>query len=356
MLTGTSYNEEMMLIDAANHQPSVSIVVSFYPMMSSKSDIQERLKLAIAKVEKELSEQYTADKSLPVLLKLHRLVEQLNYNTHKKSIAIFASPVIEKVYYLDIPVDERIVVGDSFEIRDLVYSKKQNIQYLVLLLSAERSSMYLGNCSKFLLIKSNHPQNIFAYKNEIPERVANFSDPEKRKEILLDKFLHNMDDGLSIVLNAYHLPVFVIGPERVLGHFKKITKNLEKLVGFIHGNYNEATEPEIRNLLQPYIEDWRKIKQQSILQEIEKAASDHKLSFGIHEVRKQAARKNCRLLVVEKDFMLVDPNTHPTNNAFFIKDEVDDVMEKVLQNGGDVEFVDKDVLKEHGRIALIQFY
>ena len=35
---------------------------------------------------------------------------------------------------------------------------------------------------------------------------------------------------------------------------------------------------------------------------------------------------------------------------------MDDVMEKVLENGRDVEFVDKDVLKDYQHIAFVQYY
>ncbi|MBK6634610.1 MAG: hypothetical protein IPG38_10090 [Chitinophagaceae bacterium] len=46
----------------------------------------------------------------------------------------------------------------------------------------------------------------------------------------------------------------------------------------------------------------------------------------------------------------------PYNRYSYIKDAVDDVIEKVLENGGDVEFVDEGVLKEYQHIALILFY
>src|SRR5215831_8431653 len=265
------YVEESAVIGAAKYLPAVSIIQPFEPMMSRKSELEYNLKAALKKVETELLANYPPEKALPVLFKLNYLIHNINYNTHKKSVAIFASPVIEKIYYLDIYVEERIVVDESFEIRDLIYSKKQNIEYLVLLLSRERSKMFLADGSKFTLIKSNVPENLSAYENDVAERVGNFSDPEQRKEILLDKFLHHMDEGLALVLKAYNFPVFVMGAEKVLGHFKKITRRAEKLVGFIHGNYTDATETEIRTALQPYIHDWKMIKQQNIIQEIGKA-------------------------------------------------------------------------------------
>ena len=43
-------------------------------------------------------------------------------------------------------------------------------------------------------------------------------------------------------------------------------------------------------------------------------------------------------------------------NAFFIKDVVDHVIEKVLASGGDVKFVQEGLLEEYHKIVLIQFY
>jgi len=365
-MTTKTWSEEKAVMEAIKYLPAISIIQPFEPKMSLKTELEYRLKRVLEKVEKELMANYPVHTAVPVLVKLQNLIHQLNYNTHKKSIAIFVSPLIEKVYYLDIRVEERIVIDESFEIRDLVYSKKQNIQYLVLLLSAEHSKMYLGNCSKLVLIKSNAPDSVYAYKNDIAERVGNFSDPDKRKEILLDKFLHHMDEGLSIILKAYNLPVFVMGTERVLGHFKKITRNSEKLVQFIHGNFNEATEAEIRRALQPYISNWRKIKEQDLLRQLETAMNHKKLVAGINEAWSSAVHKNSRLLVVEKDFVYpaytvsnagtISPQDINASNPFYIKDAVDDVMEKVLQNGGDVEFFENGVLKDYERIALIQYY
>src|SRR5690242_18036538 len=115
MLTDT-YIEENTLTGTKYFLPSVSIIEPFQPMMSSKSDIEYRLKLAVEKAEKKLMAKYPVEKILPVIIKLHNLVRNLNYNTHKKSIAIFASPIIEKTYYFDIAVEERIVT-DEFKIR-----------------------------------------------------------------------------------------------------------------------------------------------------------------------------------------------------------------------------------------------
>lgn len=354
------------VMEAVHYRPAVSIILPFEPKMSIKAELREQLKHSIKKVEDELMQQYPADVALPVLKKIHTLAQGLDYSTYKKSIAIFASPVFEKLLYLDIAVEEKIIVDESFEIRDLVYCKKDMHKYLVLLLAANESKIFIGNTNTFVRIKSNKPEQVMAYENDIPERVANFSDPHDRKEVMLDKFLKNMDDGLSLVLHAYALPLFVVGTPKVLGHFKKISKNNTHIVRTIEGNYTEATEDTLLNVLRPFVNDWKKVKQEDLLLQIEEAKGKNKLATGIKEVWKDAVHKKGRLLVVEKNYMCVAEQgssediiykpTEPYRSFSYIKDAVDDIMEKVLENGGDVEFVDEGVLKKYHRIVLLNYY
>ena len=351
---------------AIHYRPAVSIILPFEPKMSLKTELNYSLKAAADKVEKELMENYPDEISMLVMQKLRAVIKGLNFNTHKKSIAIYVSPVFEKVLYLDILVEEKIIVDESFEIRDLVYSKKQLHKYLVLLLSGKESRMYLGNSTTFVRIVSNTPESVYEYVNDIPERVANFSDMPERKEIVMDKFLHHIDNSLDIILNAYHLPLFVLGTERIMGHFKKLTKHAAAVIEYVQGNYEEATLQELKEILEPHIADWKKVKGKDLLNQIEEAAGKKKLAVGMRDVWREAMAHKGRLLLVEKNYMyaaqhgsseeIIYKATEQYNKFSYIKDAVDDVMEKVLENGGDVEFVDKDVLKDYNHIALLQYY
>jgi hypothetical protein len=364
-MTTTMTPELRELIEAVHYRPAVSIIMPFEPKMSLKTELLHCLKFAADKVQLELKENYADEMSALVMQKLKAIYKNLNFNTHKKSIAIFVSPVFEKVLYLDIAVEEKIIVDESFEIRDLVYSKKQLHKYLALLLSSNESRIYLGNSENFVRIVSNTSKSV-ALENDAPERVANFSDLSDRKEILMNKFLQHIDNGLNIILNAYHLPLFVLGAERVLGHFKKLTKHASAVIEYVPGNYEEATTEELKKILQPHVTDWQKVKQKDLLNQLEEAAGKHKLAIGIKEVWREAMNQKGRLLVVEKNYMyaaqhggseeIIYKTIEPYNKFSYIKDAVDDVMEKVLENGGDVEFVDEGVLKAYHHIALVQYY
>ncbi len=354
------------VMEAVHYRPAVSVIFPFEPKMNLKTELTHTLKTAADKVERELLENYPSEMGQLVMQKLRTIIKNLNYNTHKKSIAIYVSPVFEKVLYLDISVEEKIIVDESFEIRDLVYSKKQLHKYLVLLLSAKESRIYLGNTTTFVRIVSNTPESIQAYVNDTSERVANFSDMSERKEIMMEKFLHHIDNSLDIILNAYHLPLFVLGTDRILGHFKKLTKHAGAIVEYVQGNYEEASPAELQKILISHIADWKKVKQTDLMKQLDEAAGKKKLASGMKDVWKEAMNQKGRLLVVEKNYMYAAQHgsqedviykvTEPYNKFSYIKDAVDDVMEKVLENGGDVEFVDEGVLKDHLHIALVLYY
>lgn len=157
-----------------------------------------------------------------------------------------------------------------------------------------------------------------------------------------------------------------MGTAKTIGHFKSISHNTKSVIDYVHGNFEEKTEAEFQKIMKPYVEDWKKVMQTKVLKQLDEAMSHKKLAVGIKEVWKAAALKKGRLLVVEKNFVypaqqgakpeIIFRKDENLKNAFYIKDAVDDIIEKVLASGGDVEFVDEGALRDYHKIALIEYY
>lgn len=354
------------VIESVNYRPAISIILPMEPRIGMKSELSRTLKAAADKVEKMIIHDYPTDAGSLVMQKLRTLIDKLEVDTQKKSIAIFISPSFEKVIFLDIPVEESIQVSDKFQIRDLVYAKKQMQKYLVLLLSSNECNIYLGSSVEFEHLQADSIQSVSKYINEVPERVANFSDMSERKEVLMDKYLKHIDDSLDQVLHTYPLPLFVAGTPRITGHFGKLTKHAGAVIGYVQGNYEEAEADELKKVLEPHVRDWRQVMQRDLLNRLEDAFSKNKLAAGIRNVWKEAMNNKGRLLVVEKDYVFpalhgnkkdeIHEITAQYQKHAFIQDAVDKIIEKVFESGGDVEFVDEGLLKDYGHIALIQYY
>lgn len=79
-----------------------------------------------------------------------------------------------------------------------------------------------------------------------------------------------------------------------------------------------------------------------LLQQLDDARMAGKLSMGIKAVWNTATHRQGSLLLVEEDY--------PFNS----QEVIDDIMEKVLKAGGDVEFVQPGMLTAYQHIALVE--
>ena len=269
------------VLSAVHYRPSISILMPFGEKGDLRQNLVQSLDLAADKVERELNSQYPKELVNPLMKRLRLIIEKLDIDQKKKSIAIFLSPVFEKVVFLDIAVEEKVIIDESFEIRDLVYSRKQINKYLVLLLSSRESRIFLGNAHDFARIKLDIPEWAGAYRNDAPERVANFSDTKERKAVLRDKFLHQIDLALEPLLRNFKVPLFVLGTESVLGHFKKLSHHTHSVAGYIQGNYDGKSGIELRKILQPALEWYDKARQTLLMKRIDEAAGQKKLTLHL---------------------------------------------------------------------------
>ena len=345
-------------------EPYASIIMPFEPMMSSKSGLENKLKDAVEKCELELLGRYPKDVAEPVLIRLKRVVADLNYMTHKKSIGIFVSGNFEKVYYLETSVYERSRINESFEIRNLVKSRMDLRKYLLLVIDDQCSKIYLGANGNFSCIVSNDRHNMVGHMNETKLEVSNSIDSSNDNLALNDNFMKLIDDGLSILVNTEHLPVFIMGSQKSIKSFKRITRNDMNVLDFIYGDFGKASQEEIRKALEPYIRNWKKVNEKDLMHRLDHAIKKGKFSVGILDVRKAASQNKGKLLIVEKNYLITfyertgDPfseTNFSTPQTFNFNNVVDEVIEKVLKSGGDVQFVEEGVLPGNERIALIHF-
>ena len=360
----TAAYSELLLTE--KYYPSVSVIVSIDVKVNPKKEIDMHLKQLLKNSTHELAKSYPEDIAYPVINKLKYVFENLDYKQIKKSVAIFVSPIFEKVYFLDLPLEERIVIDDSFEIRDLIYSKNNLHKYLLIVLGSRKACIYIGNSHSMVKVEKIIADELPEMNIDLPEKVANFSDNTKIKENLLDKFLLTVDKHISPLLQKFSLPLFIMGTVRTSGHFNRITKHKRHIAHFISGNYETKVETELLDIIAPYVNEWNKTKKEDLLKTIDDAQSNRKLSIGIKEVWKCATEKKGRHLIVEKNYVYPARQSAKQDviygqgtfihNQLFIHDAVDDIIEKIISSGGTIEFVDEGVLANYDQIVLLQYY
>jgi hypothetical protein len=320
----------------------------FDPKMGMKNKLTFSLSKATDKVVSELRDNYPGEMSLLVIQKLKAIIKNLDFNTHKKSLAIFVSPVFEKVYYLNIDVEEKIIVNESFQIRDIVYSKKQSQKFHILQLNEKSGRIFLSDTNSSVKM--------------IPGYLP---DTPTVNDIAIENFLHHVDDSLDKILKSDRLPIFVMGTEKIVEQFKNLSIHNEAFVEYVYGDFKECSLYEdLKRFLNPHLANWQEIKQKNLLHQLREAASKDRLSFGIEDVQREVINPKGRLLLMENKYLFDsglwnarvsnDRVAGPYNKFSCIKNPIDEMIEKVLENGGDVEFVNNGLLKDYRQIALIK--
>ncbi|RYG40086.1 MAG: hypothetical protein EOO01_28170, partial [Chitinophagaceae bacterium] len=284
------------LVGYPGYFPAVSIISPFDPKMTPRREITARFNAALDKVATVLKDNYPSDASVLIMERLRAAVASLNFNTHKKSVSICISPVFEKVIYLEIPVVEKITVGSGFDIRELVFHKKQSPQYLLLVFGSKKNRIYRGDGSKLTRILSDRPGSAFVIPDETQPQLDAFRMLNVQDEMLTDKNLHRLDNSLGILINTYHLPVFFLGPEKVFNQFQLLSRHTDALIGCEAGNYEDKSIPGLMDALQPFLLQWNEHRQKHFARLLRHADSGI-LTTGMRNVWRQARNAKGRVLL-----------------------------------------------------------
>jgi len=356
-----AYEKEVPVLTTSGSQPCVSVIMPFNPKMVSKSSLAFALQHVYKQVEEELSRNYTVETTEKMLGKLQNVVQHLDYTTHRKSIVIHVSPALEKIYYLNIPVVEKVIVDTSFEIRDFVLNKEDKHEFLLLVVNEQKEEIFIGNNERLKQLVYNRSINM---RKGSSQHVSDFSKTKTAKEKWIKNFLRYVDNGLDLILKAYPLPLFIMATEKTMGVFRQVTKHYQYITGFIQGNFENASQSELHKAIIPYIKNWIPVKEKDVMNRLRAAEYDRNLAAGIYDVWKHANGKHGQLLVVEKDFYcpayigpggeIVFSISTGKENKTGMRDAIDNIIERVLESGGDVEFVNE--LKKYDQIALIENY
>ena len=309
--------------------PSVCLIMPFNPKMSPKAEIRERLNASYEQIKKELDLRYPAKQSAAILKKLRTEISLLNHSAHTKSACIFVSPREQQTYYFNIEVKGKIIIDQAFDIRDIIRNKSKDNHCLILALNAGSSEIYLKGSQR---------------TPKLISRLPCHGDPES--------WLRQTDSGLSILLNAYPYPLFVMGLPEKLDHFKKVSLNTDMVMEYIPLDMVSAAA--INKMLLPFIQDQDHMLYLQALKQLRRADQAGKLAIGIRDAHAMAGKINNRLLIVEKNYACQSVFEEKQDKASTrIRDLVDETIEKALHAGANVQFIARKLPLRYANIALI---
>lgn len=345
--------------------PAVSIILPTHPRYPDFKFDQKHLGELMLQVDDQLHARFGKQLANNIAEKLKQTVASINFKELSSGLAIYVSPHHAKVVHLPFEVTEKVIVDDSFEVRDLLYSAKMNLQYLLVMITKNGVRTTLGYGKTFIPVKyKDMPENIADVTNSHSLPGWDYLDTEAFDEKNAHNFIRFVDDVILREVKAANIPaVIVIGDVKAIGYMRSITSNTSKIIGYVEGNYEHATTPEIRKKIAPILDKMNDDKENDSLRKLANAVGNDHFVSGIAQVWRAAEEGRGRLLLVERDYvqsatlsedgfsLVLDEVV--AGSTRHIEDAVDDIIESVIKNGGDVQFIRNGRLEAYERIALV---
>lgn len=357
---------DVMQLLSQKQFPSVSILLPTH--RTSPDNLQDpvRVKNLLAEATKRLVDEFGKREAGPVIDSLNAIIERIDYRTTLDGLAIYANKDMAKKYYLPISLTERVVIDESFAVRDLLLAVKRSHRYLVLVLSEKPSRLYDGFRDTLVEVEDYG----FPFTHEGPGgatklpggqgiNISAYRDERHRQ------FFSEVDKALSAVLKEDPLPLIVVGVDRYLAFFDEVSNNRTFVVGSLKGSHDTTTAPELAKLVWPIVEDYCRSDRASIFAMLSDAIGSKTYAAGFDEIWKVAQEGRISRLLVEEEFFVpakadatgINPMPVEDSAAPGVYDDaIDQVIEQVLKTGGSVTFFEPGKLEEHSRLAAILRY
>jgi hypothetical protein len=356
---------DLQVLQAQHGYPAISIMLPTH--RTSPNNLQDpiRVKNLVNTAGKQLAAQLPQREAEPVLSRLEALVDDIDYRYVSEGLALFANADFAAKFQLPFAVKERVVIGETFAIRDLVFALNRSPRYWVLVLSAQSTRLYAATRDTL----EEYVQGGFPMRREGPGattplpggfgvRKAAYADERQRQ------FFRQVDAAMHPPLAGDPLPLIVAGITRYLAFYQEVSQHAQYLTATLAGNHDKTPVHKLARQAWPLMQAYLAGRREIALQALEGAVSARQYASGIDEVGRMAQDGRGAVLLVEEGFHPPVQVDHQDGSLLAVEasasepaeDAVDTIVETVLKMHGQVVFVDDGRLEKHQRIALIVRY
>ena len=358
--------DELKKVMSYRSYPCVSILAPTHRTSpGSKQDpitVKNLVKEAITRLNQEFSQRDIQ----PVIDRIESIVSSIDYTRTADSMAIYACRDFSARYDLPVTVKEQVIIDETFATRSLVYATSRNPRYLVLALSEKPTRLFdIFLDTPVEITNGEFPAFFIDDEEKAPRPTGEIVNMSSYRDEQYNKFFKKIDKAVSALVKDTKIPLVITGVDRYLSYYKDITELNSQIAGEIKGSYDKSTPHELAKLTWPVIENFMVKRKSDMIKKLEEAIGSGHFSSGIDQVWNTAFEGRGLMLLVEEGFqfpaVISEDNTilapaEESTSPGIVDDAVDEIIEEVINRGGEVHFVDKDDLKIHNRIAMILRY
>ncbi|BBL34133.1 hypothetical protein Nstercoris_00362 [Nitrosomonas stercoris] len=348
---------------------AISILLPTHRTFPDNKQDAITLKNLLKEAEDRLSAQLDKREVEAIIHAIHKEINDLNHNYNLDSLGVFASRHGVQVIRFPFSTKARVIIDDTFAVRDLVREINEAVHYHMLVIS--RTSARLIEAFNDRPVhefdeKTTLRVGSFPMENSFLSTVKGPSRPQTPNETSnLKEFFNRVDKGLQEIQNHpdnKRLPVIVIGDTRNVAFFKEVCDQPADIVGAITSVPDlkipaDKIVPEARSVLAEYRLNRAEIAMQHIVQ----ARNANQLLTDFSTIFRAITEGNVVRLFVrqgyiqpgvidfEKKIVTIDEVATASN---VVDDVVDTFIELAMQQGGEICFLSAEQLGAEAPLAL----
>ncbi len=352
--------EKMIYLASQTGHPCVTISLNTHRTHPDSAADRIQLKDLVKEAENRVTQEYGKRPAARLLERLKGIVEQIDINYSLDSLHIFLSDEVEEIIKVSWPTSEnRIFIGDKFDLRTIIKAYNRSEEYLVLLLSQGGVHLYDALDDGITGEIENDYFPFDANPNIVTDRE------ERSNAKLMDdqvrEYFNDVDKALQRVYNENGLMTVVICTEDNYSRLMQVADRPDIYLGHAPVNYNKTKTHEIVKQSWEIVKADQEKRRQAAVREVQEAVAAGKVVTDLQDIYRAAIDGMADLLLIQENFSLPvkmtdDRSFVPATDDLADKDVVDDIVSyialNVVSKGGRVFFTTFEQISEFGDIVL----
>jgi peptide subunit release factor 1 (eRF1) len=344
--------------------PCVTLTMPTGRSMPANAEDPIRLKNLVTEASNRLTEELGKRPAQAALANLQKAAESVDHDKNMDGLAIFANETVEIVLKTRFPLHEKLTIDDRFSLRPIMRAERRAEPYSVLVLSLQDAKLFEG-CREDLYEVRGHG---FPAENKgaggaskVPggpgvNRTAAVDDSRSR-------FVRECLDKVAAI-PGQPAQIIVTGTEEILSAMAEQIPATLDLMATLAGNYTLENPAALGKKAFEALRDARRIHAQDLLDRLDKARSAQRWESGVQAIAPLALDGRVELLVCGFDHEAPGRFDESTRSMVLIErphdwkdsdDAVEWIVQRVLQSGGTVRFIEDDLLGDNPIQAVLRY-
>ena len=356
---------ELKRLQGHQDYPSISVLAPTHRTSPANKRDPIVVKNLVAEGLERLHGEFKKRDVAPLVQNLNKLVDQVDWEHNLEGLALFAGRDLATAVQLPFRVRARVVIDATFATRDLVFTLNRSPNYRVLVLTEKPTRLFDASTN----VLTEFTRKPFPMIHKGPGGASKLPggkgiNPSAVRDDSHRQFFAKVDEVLAAIQKVDHLPLIVVGVDRYLALYQEVTKDPDAIVGVVAGSHDDPNPSALGKLTWPVFKSGMTLRRTRALVRLKEAVGVNRHASGIIQVWRAAYEKRCQTLLVEAEFEY-PADLNPQGDLLIpysgqgeaaLDDAVDEVIEKVMADGGEVFFYEPGVLDLHQRIAAVLRY